>query len=69
METTFSAILTFFNFYFGIGLLFAINFVIAGINKVDEGAKGAPVFFKMLLLPGLMMLWPIFLVKWMGAKS
>ena len=69
METVFSSIVTFFNFYFGVGLLFALAFVFIGINKVDDAAKEASIFFKALLLPGLMLFWPIFLFKWIGVRS
>ena len=49
--------------YLGIGLLFALWFVAGAINKLDPGVppRGWPL--KIMLLPGLIVLWPVFLKK------
>ena len=51
--------------YLIIGLLFAIAFLWKGISKVDEGAIGTGLGFKLLILPGTVAFWPALLKKWM----
>jgi len=46
------------------GLLFSIIFIIRGLSKMDEGAHGAGIGFKLIILPGCMVLWPFLLRKW-----
>jgi hypothetical protein len=64
MESFFSAFLLLLGAYFLAGFIFALLFVFIGVNRVDEGAKGAPVSFRLLLLPGSMAFWPYLLAKW-----
>ena len=44
--------------YVGIGLLFALYFVLRGVGRYDSVAKGAPWGFRLLILPGATALWP-----------
>jgi hypothetical protein len=55
--------------YLVIGLLFAIAFVIKGVTAVDEGAHGSSAGFRIIILPGVALLWPVLLKKWINAKS
>jgi uncharacterized membrane protein YphA (DoxX/SURF4 family) len=64
METIVSILLTAAGFYLLAGLLFALLFLWKGISKVDEDAAGSGVFFKILVLPGVVALWPVLLLKW-----
>ena len=50
--------------YAGLGLVFAMMFVWLGIARVDAGAQGAGVFFRLLVLPGVAAFWPMFLSRW-----
>jgi len=50
-------------FYSLIGLAVAAAFLLYGIERVTEGAKGAWVF-RPLLIPGLVLIWPIVLWRW-----
>ncbi len=50
--------------YVAIGLVFAIIFVFAGVGRIDESAKGAPLAFRLLIIPGAAVLWPILLLRW-----
>lgn len=52
--------------YFGIGILFALAFVIRGAGAIDKSAKGAPIGFRLLIFPASMLLWPLLLVRWLG---
>jgi len=55
--------------YAGIGLLFAILFVLIGVGRMDASAKGAPGFFRLLILPGAVALWPVLLVRWLRGQT
>lgn len=47
------------------GLLFAIPFVVSGVNKIDEGAHGSSIGFRIIIIPGVIVFWPVLLKKWM----
>ena len=51
--------------YGGIGGLVALAFVLVGIDRIDRAAHGA-YLVRPLLLPGLTLLWPIVVVRWIG---
>ena len=55
--------------YAGIGLLFAVIFVMIGVGRMDASAKGAPVFFRLLILPGAAALWPVLLGHWLRGQT
>jgi hypothetical protein len=55
--------------YLAIGFLFAIPFVIKGVNKVDEGAHGGSIGFRIIIIPGTMVFWPLLLKKWLKAAK
>jgi hypothetical protein len=56
--------------YLSCGLLFAIPFVIKGVSKIDEGAQGGSVGFRIIIIPGTMIFWPVLLRKWIrGTKK
>ncbi len=50
--------------YVGIGVAFAIAFAARGVAVVDPAARGAPLGFKLLLIPGAAALWPLLGVRW-----
>ncbi len=50
--------------YVAIGLVFALVFVFAGVGRIDESAKGAPLAFRLLIIPGAAALWPVLLLRW-----
>ena len=49
--------------YCGIGFAVALAFVLFGIDRVDAAAHGAYAV-RPLLMPGLLILWPIVLLRW-----
>jgi len=49
------------------GVLFVIPFLRKGIVKVDEGAHGGSVGFKIIIVPGVIIFWPVLLKKWKKA--
>ncbi len=48
-----------------IGLLFAIPFVIRGVQVIDPAAEGSPFGFRLLILPGTVVLWPLLASRWL----
>lgn len=46
------------------GLLFAIPFVIRGVGRIDEGARGSGLGFRLIIIPGTLVFWPLLLKKW-----
>jgi hypothetical protein len=50
--------------YAGLGLIFAVPFVWFGVQRVDSEAQGSGVGFRLLILPGVAALWPMFLFRW-----
>lgn len=55
--------------YAGVGLLFAIVFVIAGARRIDPVAAGGTWGFRLLILPGAAALWPYLALRWARGAS
>ena len=53
--------------YLFAGLMFAIPFVIKGVTKIDESAKGSKWGFRIVIIPGTMVFWPLLLKRWLKA--
>lgn len=51
--------------YLMLGVLFVIPFLLKGLTKVDEGAHGGTIGFKIIIIPGVIVFWPVLLKKWM----
>ncbi|WP_421765597.1 hypothetical protein [Ekhidna sp.] len=49
--------------YLILGLAFSIYFYARGASKIDEGTKGTPWHFKLIILPGVVLLWPSLFIK------
>ena len=49
------------------GLIFAIAFVIRGAALIDEGAHKSTLGFKLIIIPGTMVFWPLLFKKWLKA--
>lgn len=55
--------------YLVCGLAFAIPFILKGVEKIDEGAQGATWGFKVIIIPGTAVFWPLLLRKWIQEKK
>ena len=55
--------------YFFTGFVFAIIFVMLGVQKIDPAARSMPVRARLIVLPGSMLLWPLMLFKWITQKE
>ena len=68
METIIVICLLVIATYLASGLVFAIFFVTKGVTVVDENAKGTGIGFRIILLPGATLLWPLLLKKWLKMR-
>jgi hypothetical protein len=55
--------------YLFLGVLFVIPFLMKGLSKVDEGANGSTIGFKIIIIPGVIVFWPALLSKWVKKKT
>jgi len=55
--------------YLLLGLVFAIAFVLIGATVIDDTARGSSAGFKIIILPGSILLWPVLLKKWIAKRS
>lgn len=49
--------------YAAAGLAIGLAFIFRGLDRIDPAARGAHAF-RPLLLPGLVLLWPLVLWRW-----
>ncbi len=49
--------------YAAIGGVVALLFLLFGIDRVDPAARGAYAF-RPMIAPGIVLLWPVVLVRW-----
>jgi hypothetical protein len=49
------------------GIIFSIAFLLKGISVIDDGTIGASTGFRVIILPGVITLWPLLLRKWIKA--
>ena len=52
-----------------VGVLFAILFVLRGVQSVDHRAQGASIGFGLLIFPGAAAFWPLLLMRWLRATG
>jgi hypothetical protein len=53
--------------YLLLGLLFVIPFLLKGLTTVDESAHGGTIGFKIIIIPGVIVFWPLLLRRWIRA--
>jgi hypothetical protein len=54
--------------YLAAGVLFAVFFLNRGIQKIDTAAHGSGWGFRLIILPGVIVFWPVLLIKWIKVK-
>lgn len=54
--------------YIACGLVFAPFFVWRGVGRIDPGAKAAGLGFRLIILPGVAVLWPVLLRRWLTGR-
>ena len=51
--------------YLACGLVFAVPFALTGVAKIDPHAVGSGWGFRLLIVPGALLLWPWLLRRWL----
>jgi hypothetical protein len=55
--------------YVAAGLLFALPFVLRGVSRIDPVASTGTWGFRLIILPGVVALWPLLALRWLrGAR-
>jgi len=55
--------------YLAAGLVFAVPFAIKGVTRIDENAVGSKWGFRLIIIPGSIVFWPLLLRKWLKAHK
>ena len=50
--------------YLAIGAVFAPLFAFLGVKRIDPSASPGTLGFRLLIMPGAMLLWPWLLYRW-----
>lgn len=50
--------------YVAAGALFAAAFLTWGVSRIDPAARQGTPGFRLIILPGVVALWPFLLFKW-----
>jgi len=66
METAL-ALVNLVRIYLSIGAVVALFFLIFGIDRIDQAARGSYAF-RPLLAPGVVVLWPLVLWRWLALE-
>ncbi|QUS56481.1 hypothetical protein [Pseudovibrio brasiliensis] len=53
--------------YCVIGLIVALAFITIGLGRIELAARGA-FLFRLQIIPGLILLWPIVIVRWVALE-
>ena len=55
-----------FEAYVLVGVAFALMFLPRGVTRLDPRVAGAPQTLRLLILPGIVALWPLFAWRWIA---
>jgi len=55
--------------YAAAGALFAIAFAVWGVGRIDHEAHGAGLAFRLIITPGVIVLWPVLAHRWASGRS
>jgi len=64
MESIVTILLPILGVYLLIGLIFGILFAFAGVKKIDPAAAESGFGFKLLIIPGSIVFWPLLAKRW-----
>lgn len=58
-------------FYLACGFVFAVAclFVTRGVDRLDPGARDGSWGFRLVVLPGVVALWPLFARRWHAGRA
>jgi hypothetical protein len=50
--------------YTAAGAVFVIPFIVRGVERIDPLGAGSPWSFRLLIVPGTVVFWPLLLLRW-----
>ena len=62
-------LVTLLTIYCAAGLLFAVPFVWRGVDRIDPVAGQSTRGFRVMIVPGVVALWPWLLLRWLRAAG
>ncbi len=68
-ETAAEILVTLVAAYLGAGALFAVPFVVWGVGRIDPAAAHGTRGFRLLILPGVVALWPLLARRWLAGRG
>jgi len=68
-ETLANALVTGLGIYAILGLLVTLAYLFGGAGRIDPAAKTMPLRARLLILPGVLGLWPLMLTKLLNQKQ
>ena len=68
-EALANGIVTVAGVYLLLGVVFAVPFVLKGVNRLEPSAAQGTRGFRLLILPGAIALWPLLLRRWLAASG
>ncbi len=54
--------------YAACGLLFALVFLVRGVERLDPAARDSSLGFRLAILPGVAALWPVLARRWLRLR-
>ena len=54
--------------WLGLGAMFAVPFVTLGVQRIDPLARGATPGFRLAIVPGVLIFWPLLAARWMAGR-
>jgi hypothetical protein len=67
-ETAAAIVMLIVKTYVVAGLAFALPFVARGVNAIDARAAGAGWGFRLAIVPGAIVFWPLLLGRWVARR-
>lgn len=55
--------------YTAVGVVFAIPFVVRGVNRLDPVARESSWGFRVAIFPGAVVFWPLLLKRWLAGQT
>lgn len=68
-ETAATTILLVLGVYAALGLLVGLAYMFGGAGRIDPASKTMPARVKLMILPGIIGLWPLMLIKLLTQKE
>lgn len=55
--------------YLSAGSIFGVVFLLFRLKRIDPAAAGVSIWFRLLIYPGLVAIWPVLLSRWLRGED